>query len=62
MHRIEQITGKVLSEPDVAFNPQLATRAWDTLRALQRYVEGEGTASSSAIYYADRGRHRAEGP
>ena len=36
MRRIEQITGKVLSEPDVAFTPQLATRAWNTLRALQR--------------------------
>lgn len=31
MRRIEQITGKLLSEPDVAFTPQLATRAWNTL-------------------------------
>ena len=36
MRRVEQITGKVLSGPDVVFNPQLATRAWNTLRALQR--------------------------
>ena len=34
--RVDQITGKVLSEADVVFNPQLATRAWNTLRVLQR--------------------------
>jgi hypothetical protein len=55
--RIEQITGKVQSQPDAAFNLQLATRAWN-FRALQRYLKvrervelsallrGQGTAQS----------------
>ena len=38
LQRIRELTGLELSDPDVHFNLQLATRAWGTLLALR----GEG--------------------
>jgi DNA-binding PucR family transcriptional regulator len=39
LQRIRQITGLDLSDPEVSFNLQLATRAWQTLSALGVPVE-----------------------
>jgi sugar diacid utilization regulator len=36
LHRIREITGYDLGEPDTRFNLQLACRAWQTLEALRR--------------------------
>ena len=35
LQRIRQITGLDLSDPEVCFNLQLATRAWQTLSVLR---------------------------
>lgn len=35
LQRIREISGHVLTEPDVRFNLELATRAWRTMRALR---------------------------
>ncbi|WP_433177415.1 PucR family transcriptional regulator [Actinoallomurus sp. CA-150999] len=35
IHRISEISGHDLGDPDVCFNLQLATRAWQVLRALR---------------------------
>jgi DNA-binding PucR family transcriptional regulator len=35
LHRIREISGHDLGDPDTAFNLQLATRAWQTLQALR---------------------------
>ena len=43
LQRIRQITGHDLSDPEAAFNLKLATRAWQTLRAL-RTTPGERVA------------------
>ena len=42
LHRIREITGYDLGQPDTRFNLQLACRAWETLKALRRDVE-DGT-------------------
>ena len=36
LRRIQEISGLDLSDPEVRFNAQLATRAWRTLEAIQR--------------------------
>jgi DNA-binding PucR family transcriptional regulator len=36
LHRIEEISGHDLAQPDVRFNLQLAIRAAESLRALSR--------------------------
>ncbi len=35
LHRIREISGHDLSDPETCFNLQLATRAWSTLNVLQ---------------------------
>lgn len=45
LHRIREISGYDLSEPDTRFNLQLACRAWETLNALRRDVDDTATSA-----------------
>ena len=49
LHRIREISGYDLSEPDTRFNLQLACRVWTTLNALRRDVDDAGRAPEPAV-------------